>query len=135
MGRQIAAGDPFALNFYEKKPVVPCVHYTAFQTWVGRAILPYLHDATAASLNQLYILLTHRYMDFSVSVPKVCRESVGKHGHRCIHAVFIETYQAIRKAELELVPLPMAAQPETATMDRGNKGTLVGLPPIPEDEG
>jgi len=124
--------SPIEVTLYNQPPVVPCALYTAFSTWVRKAILPTLTDANPATINQAYILLTHKYMEHYVSAPKRCRECVGGRGHRCIHTVLIETYGAIRSTELEFVPLPMvgsAHSPQNAP-----SATAIALPPIPVDE-
>ncbi len=125
-------GADVSLKRREGDPRAPCDSAAQFRQWVGRAFTDTINDPSLPKIYQAYVLLTHKYMDFYATVPKTCRESVGSRGHRCIHGVYMETYQSLRKVELELSPLLMPGQKQMGNGTPG--GTLIGLPPVPEDE-
>lgn len=125
-------GADVQLKKREGDPHAPCASAAQYRQWVARAFSDTINEPTLPKLYQAYVLLSQKYWDFYATVPKACRESVGTRGHHCIHRVFMETYQALRHLELELVPMPLTDQMQVSKTTAG--GTLIGLAPVPEDE-
>jgi len=62
------------------------------------------------SINQALLQVCKKYWEWFYTVPKSHRNRVEGRGHRCIHAVFRETYERLKALELKLAP-PMLFLP------------------------
>ena len=102
-------------SFEEKKPqqhkaLQACEYAQAFTGYAQEVCQAALANATHVTLNQALLQLTKKYWEFYYVVPKRHRHQVGERGHRCIHAVFQQYYEVLKRKELQLQP-PMLFVP------------------------
>lgn len=102
-------------SFEEKKPsqeatIQICEYAQAFTGYAEEVCQAVLQNATHITLNQALLQLTKKYWEYYYVVPKRHRYQVGERGHRCIHAVFQQYYEVLKRKELQLQP-PMLFVP------------------------
>lgn len=108
-----------------RRPREECVYKQQFEICVQDECQQAIDYPTHISINQAYLLLFKKYMEWKVAVPKNHRNHVGERGHLCIWHALENLYLQLKRAELMLVPQmlflpqpPPAATPALALPSR-----------------
>jgi hypothetical protein len=81
-----------------------CVCKQQFEASVRDFCQQALVNPTHISINQAYLMLFKKFMEFRAAVPKKCRNHVGERGKLCIWHALEQSYLQLRRAELMLAP-------------------------------
>lgn len=90
--------------------VVTCTFAEQFARQAEEQYQLAARDTNHVSINQALLQVCKKYWEWFYAVPKNHRLRVDSRGHRCIHAVFRETYDRLKALELTLAP-PMLFLP------------------------
>lgn len=89
-----------------------CAYARQFAQWAAELVAEATNYPDVVIINQTKVQLVDKYFEWRTYVPKAHRERTGgRAGHTCIFHVFAEAYDALKVAELALIP-PLLFLPE-----------------------
>ena len=110
--------------------VVTCTFAEQFARQTEEQYQLAARDTNHVSINQALLQVCKKYWEWFYAVPKSHRLRVDSRGHRCIHAVFRETYDRLKALELTLAPpmlfLPPPPPPPTSPAIETFAGITLG---------
>lgn len=87
--------------------LVPCEYAAPFAEWADTLLATVATHRTEVSINRAILLLTKRYFEWYLAVPKKHRQAISDRGHRCIFHVFRDAYCRLREVSLLASPPPL----------------------------
>lgn len=110
--------------------VTSCIYAEQFTHYAEEQYQAAVKSPSHISLNQALLQVCKKYWEWFYVIPKNHRNRVDGRGHRCIHAVFRETYERLKALELTLDPpilyLPPPPPPPPPAMLESFKGVTLG---------
>lgn len=92
-----------------------CIYAQHYSAWANALYQEEVKQPTHIGINQKMLLLTKRFFEWRVAVPKAHRERIGERGHVCIFHIFERVFYRLKVLELSLTPpmlfLPPAPPP------------------------
>lgn len=118
-------------SFQEKDDeVTSCSYAEQFTHYADEQYQAATRSPSHILLNQALLQVCKKYWEWFYVVPKSHRNRVDGRGHRCIHAVFRETYERLKTLELTLDPpilyLPPPPPPPAPPVLESFKGVTLG---------
>ena len=82
-----------------------CEYAQLFDEWAQELIRHHVTNRPdSTTIEKAKVLLTDRYFDWRVTVPKNHRDRLGTSRHICVMAVFVEHYERLRVLALRAAP-------------------------------
>lgn len=101
-----------------------CIYAQQYDAYLRIACQDALNNPTHLVLNECYLEMFKKFMEWRTVVPKSHRNRIGEKGHRCLFHVLEKYYQLLRLKELAL-PSPKLWLPTVVAQE------VAPLPPPP----
>jgi hypothetical protein len=89
-----------------------CIFGKQFEAYLQTACQDVLTNPSHISINEFYLEMFKKYMEWRTVVPKNHRNRIGERGHRCIWHAMEDYYQKVRLVELSLPSPKLYLPPE-----------------------
>lgn len=127
----VTAEGPVIEEPEEEEPVdLHCERAEKFYAWCSKLLEELGIYPSEAKINTYELYLQRHYRQWLKQLPKACQNYKGVNGTKCIHTIWLETFDAIAELRLSQMPVVFKEPPEVKVVEKEQAsigGALVGV--------